>query len=56
MTAPTRRGFGSRLIERALRGDLQGSAAMTYAPTGLVCLMEAQLPRREGMLNLLDGI
>lgn len=56
VTAPTRRGFGSRLIERALRGDLQGSAAMTYAPTGLVCLMEAQLPRREGMLNLLDGI
>ncbi|MBU1375571.1 MAG: PAS domain S-box protein [Alphaproteobacteria bacterium] len=53
---PTRRGFGSRLIERALRGDLQGSAAMTYAPTGLVCLMEAQLPKREGMLNLLDGI
>ncbi|TAJ69195.1 MAG: PAS domain S-box protein [Phenylobacterium sp.] len=53
---PTRRGFGSRLIERALRGDLQGSVAMTYAPTGLVCLMEAQLPRREGMLNLLDGI
>jgi PAS domain S-box-containing protein len=53
---PTRRGFGSRLIERALRSELQGSANMTYAPTGLVCLMEAQLPKREGMLNLLDGI
>jgi len=53
---PTRLGFGSRLIERALRSELQGSAAMTYAPTGLVCLMEAQLPKREGMLNLLDGI
>jgi PAS domain S-box-containing protein len=56
VSQPTRRGFGSRLIERALRGDLQGSAAMTYAPTGLICLMEAQLPKREGMLNLLDGI
>ena len=53
---PTRRGFGSRLIERALRSELQGSAVMTYAPTGLVCLMEAQLPKREGMLNLLDGL
>jgi PAS domain S-box-containing protein len=56
VATPTRQGFGSRLIERALRGDLQGSAAMTYAPTGLVCLMDAQLPKREGMLNLLDGI
>lgn len=56
VTPPTRRGFGSRLIERALRGDLQGAATMTYAPTGLVCLMEAQLPKREGMLNLLDGL
>jgi two-component sensor histidine kinase len=56
VTKPTRRGFGSRLIERALRGDLQGSAAMTYAPEGLVCRMDAQLPKREGMLNLLDGI
>jgi len=56
VTPPTRRGFGSRLIERALRGDLQGAATMTYAPDGLVCLMDAQLPKREGMLNLLDGI
>ena len=56
VTPPTRRGFGSRLIERALRGDLQGSAAMTFAPEGLVCLMDAQLPKREGMLSLLDGI
>ncbi len=53
---PTRRGFGSRLIERALRSDLQGAATMTYAPTGLVCQMDAQLPKREGVLNLLDGI
>ena len=53
---PTRRGFGSRLIERALRSELQGRADMTYDPAGLVCLMDAQLPKREGMLNLLDGI
>jgi len=56
VVAPTRRGFGSRLIERALKSELQGRADMNYAPTGLACLMEARLPRREGMLNLMDGI
>lgn len=53
---PTRRGFGSRLIERALKSELQGQAIMTYAPDGLVCIMDGRLPKREGMLNLLDGI
>lgn len=32
--APTRRGFGSRMIERALAGYFNGTAGMTYAPTG----------------------
>jgi len=53
---PTRRGFGSRLIERAIKSELQGQAAMTYDPAGFVCIMDGQLPRREGMLNLLDGL
>ncbi|HEY8567280.1 MAG TPA: PAS domain S-box protein [Beijerinckiaceae bacterium] len=34
---PTRRGFGSRLIERSLAADLGGEATLDYAPTGLVC-------------------
>jgi PAS domain S-box-containing protein len=42
---PTRKGFGSRLIERGLRGELAGSAQMSFHPTGLVCAMEARLPR-----------
>ncbi|MDB5431651.1 MAG: signal transduction histidine kinase [Caulobacter sp.] len=34
---PTRRGFGSRLIERGLAQDLDGEVSMDYAPGGLVC-------------------
>ena len=56
VSPPTRRGFGSRLIERAVRSDLQGRAEMTYDPSGLVCVMDGKLPKREGMLNLLDGL
>jgi two-component sensor histidine kinase len=40
---PTRRGFGSRLIERSLRGELKGAATMDYGPRGLVCTMRATL-------------
>ncbi|SFK49491.1 sensor histidine kinase [Caulobacter sp. UNC279MFTsu5.1] len=40
---PTRRGFGSRLIERSLRGELKGAASMDYRPEGLVCTMRATL-------------
>ncbi|HZZ67170.1 MAG TPA: HWE histidine kinase domain-containing protein [Phenylobacterium sp.] len=34
---PTRRGFGSRLIERSLQGQLGGEATLTYAPDGVRC-------------------
>jgi light-regulated signal transduction histidine kinase (bacteriophytochrome) len=33
--APTRRGFGSVIIERVVPFDLQGTAIVTYPPTGL---------------------
>lgn len=33
---PTRRGFGSRMIERALAGYFSGTAGMSYEPTGVV--------------------
>jgi PAS domain S-box-containing protein len=41
---PTRKGFGSRLIERSLAQDLDGEVRIEYAPTGLVCSVEAPLP------------
>ncbi len=40
---PQRRGFGSRLIERSLAQDLGGEVRIDFAPTGLVCTVEAPL-------------
>jgi PAS domain S-box-containing protein len=40
---PSRKGFGSRLIERSLAHDLNGEVRIEYAPTGLVCSVEAPL-------------
>jgi two-component sensor histidine kinase len=42
VSAPTRKGFGSRLIERALRGE-NGSAEICYDPAGLHCSMTIPL-------------
>ena len=39
---PTRKGFGSRLIERALRGE-NGAAKMEFNPAGLRCSMTIPL-------------
>jgi PAS domain S-box-containing protein len=40
---PTRRGFGSRLIERSFASEVGGEVRLTYAPTGLTCRLEAPL-------------
>jgi len=42
---PTRQGFGSRLIERSLAGQLAGAARLDFAPDGLVCRIRLPLPR-----------
>jgi PAS domain S-box-containing protein len=41
---PNRRGFGTRLIERSLAGDLHGEAKIEFASTGLVCTITAPVP------------
>ena len=43
VVAPTRKGFGSRLIERGLAGAAKGSVAIDFAETGLRCRIEAPL-------------
>jgi PAS domain S-box-containing protein len=43
LTQPTRRGFGSRLIERSFAAEVGGEVKLTYAPTGLTCRLEAPL-------------
>jgi len=38
---PIRRGFGTRLIERSLSQDLRGEVRLAFAPTGLICTIDA---------------
>lgn len=42
---PARKGFGSRLIERSITGELQGRIQMDYATTGLACRFTVPLAR-----------
>lgn len=39
----TRKGFGSRLIEKGVAGELNGRAQIEYRPDGVVCTIEAVL-------------
>jgi two-component system, chemotaxis family, CheB/CheR fusion protein len=45
VTPPIRKGFGSRLVERALAMELSGEVRIHYEPTGVVCIIDAPLPR-----------
>jgi two-component sensor histidine kinase len=40
---PGRRGFGTRLIERSLANDLNGQVRIEFAPTGVLCSVDAPL-------------
>ena len=44
MTAPKRKGFGSRLIEKALAMELNGDVRISYEPSGVICVIDAPLP------------
>jgi PAS domain S-box-containing protein len=46
--APSRRGFGSRLIERSLAQDLDGEVTIDFAPAGIVCTVDAPLETESG--------
>ena len=52
---PTRRGFGSTVIERSIRHDLKGDAQVEFAPAGLRALFTnsgSLRPRRPGRGSL----
>lgn len=40
---PSRRGFGTRLIERSLAQELGGEVRIEFSPTGVVCSVDAPL-------------
>ena len=44
VTAPTTRGFGSRMIERALASELRGKVTLEFRADGLHCAIDAPLP------------
>jgi PAS domain S-box-containing protein len=46
---PMRRGFGTRMIERALAAELGGTARIDFLPGGISCTVEAPLPPAEAV-------
>lgn len=48
VSAPSQRGFGTRLIVGGLAADLEAEVAMEFQPQGLVCKIDA--PLQEGIL------
>jgi two-component system, chemotaxis family, CheB/CheR fusion protein len=44
VSTPTRKGFGSRLIERALAVELTGEVHVVYNTSGVICTIDAPLP------------
>jgi two-component sensor histidine kinase/Arc/MetJ-type ribon-helix-helix transcriptional regulator len=44
---PTRKGFGTRLIERMLASEMSGEVELRYEPAGVVCTVEAHLTAQE---------
>ncbi len=45
VSPPTKRGFGSRLIERGLAADLGGSVRLEFPGTGVLCTIVSPLPQ-----------
>ena len=39
-----KRGFGTRLIERTVKQELDGEVLLEFAPTGVVCELRVPLP------------
>lgn len=43
VSPPKRSGFGSVLLERSLKGDLNADVSLAFEPSGLVCVIRAPL-------------
>lgn len=50
VTPPSRKGFGSRVIEQGLAHELEGKVSLTYPPEGAICVIHVPAP-----LALRDG-
>jgi len=45
VTPPSRKGFGSRVLERSLAHELKGTVHIDYRSDGVVCIMNIPAPR-----------
>jgi PAS domain S-box-containing protein len=52
---PTRKGFGSRLLERGLSGELAGEVQITYDSRGLTCEIDIPLAEEPGIPAPISG-
>ena len=43
VSPPSRKGFGTRLIERSLASDLGADVVVAFDPTGVTCMIDAPL-------------
>ena len=43
--APAQRGFGTRVLDGTVRGQLGGAVSLAWEPAGLVCGIEVPLAR-----------
>jgi two-component sensor histidine kinase len=51
VSPPTRRGFGSLLLERSLAHDLEGKVTLDFRPDGLLCDIDAPTVSASGAQN-----
>ena len=51
VTPPKRKGFGSRLIEKALAMELSGEVRINYEVSGVICTIVAPLPEGKEKVN-----
>jgi two-component sensor histidine kinase len=45
VTPPTRKGFGSRVIERGLVHELDARVTLEYRPSGVACTIDMPAPK-----------
>jgi two-component sensor histidine kinase len=48
VSRPTRKGFGTRLIQRNLAHDLGGDASIDYRPQGVVAVIRSPIEVNAG--------
>lgn len=51
VSAPTRRGFGTRMIERLLTSEFGGKVELDFAPQGVSCRVIGRLPKVQSILH-----